>query len=162
MISQNFQNVPGGPFINVVGQTGTGNTFLSDNQPTAEWQATLSATYNRGPLAVTGNVRYVSDGIMDYNGVVPPAVAGTGQRTLSVNHVPSYQVFGLTSSYTFENVGPLKTFQVWGAIDNVFDKEPPIAPGGGAFGASNANGGTNAIFFDTLGRTFKLGLRTTF
>jgi outer membrane receptor protein involved in Fe transport len=162
MMDQNFQNVPGGPFINVVGQTGTGNSFLSDNQPTAEWQATLSATYNRGPLAVTGNVRYVSDGIMDYNGVVPPAVPGPGQRGISVNHVPSYQVFGLTSSYTFENVGPLKTFQVWGAVDNVFDKEPPIAVGGGAFGASNANGGTNAIFFDTLGRTFKLGLRTSF
>jgi iron complex outermembrane recepter protein len=164
MIDQNFQSLPGGPFVNVVGQTGTGNSFLSDNQPTAEWQATLSATFNQGPLSVTGNVRYVSDGVMDYLGVVPPDVPapGSNQRTLSTNSVPSYQVFGLTSSYMFENVGPMKSLQVWAAVDNLFDKEPPTAVGGGAFGASNANGGTNAIFFDTLGRSFKLGLRTSF
>ncbi len=71
MIDQKFQSVPGGPFINVVGQTGTGNSFLSDNQPTAEWQGTLSATYNQGPVSVTGQMRYVSDGIMDYLGALP-------------------------------------------------------------------------------------------
>jgi len=161
MIKQEFQNVPGGPFINVVGQTGTGNSFLSDNQPTADWQATLSTTYNQGPFSVTGNARYVSSGVMDYLGTTSATTDPT-LHTLSDNHVPSYAVFGLTSSYTFENVGPLKTMQVWAAVDNVFDKEPPVAVGGGAFGASNANGGTNAIFFDTLGRTFKLGLRTSF
>jgi outer membrane receptor protein involved in Fe transport len=81
---------------------------------------------------------------------------------LDVNRVPSYQVFTLSSSYEFGNIGPMKTLQVYGVIDNVLNKDPPIAVGGGAFGASNANGGTNAIFFDTLGRTFKVGLRTSF
>jgi hypothetical protein len=33
----------------------------------------------------------------------------------------------------------------------------PVAVGIGGFGASNNFGGTNATFFDTLGRTFKLG-----
>jgi hypothetical protein len=164
MIDQNFQSLPGGPFINVVGQTGTGNTFLSDNQPTAEWQATFSTTYNHGPLSVTGQMRYVSDGVMDYLGVVPPDVpaTGTNQRLISVNHVPSYQVFALTGSYLFEDVGPMKSLQVWAAVDNLFDKEPPIAPGGGAFGPANGTGGTNPVFFDTLGRSFKVGLRTAF
>jgi len=162
MMKQEFQNIPGGPFIDVVGQTGTANSFLSDNQPTADWQATFSTTYNRGPFSATGTMRYVSSGVMDYLGVVPPATPDATQHGLSVNHVPSYEVFGLTGSYTFDNIGPLKTMQVWAAVDNVFDKEPPVAVGGGAFGPSNANGGTNAIFFDTLGRTFKLGLRTSF
>ena len=164
MIDQDFQSLPGGPFVNVVGQTGTGNSFLSDNQPTAKWQSTLSATYNHGPWSLTGQGRYVSDGVMDYLGVVPPdtVTPGTAEHTLSDNHVPSYQVFTLAGSYVFENVGPMKTLQVWATIDNLFDKDPPIAVGGGAFGASNANGGTNAIFFDTLGRSFKLGLRTSF
>ena len=49
MIEQQFQPTPGQPFVNMVGQTGTGNSFLSDNQPTAEWLANLSSTYSRGP-----------------------------------------------------------------------------------------------------------------
>jgi hypothetical protein len=47
----------------------------------------------------------------------------------------------------------MQTLQVYCVVNNLFDKTPPIAVGGGAFGASNANGGTNAIFFDTLGRS---------
>jgi hypothetical protein len=162
MIEQNFQSVPGGPFVNVVGQTGTSNSFLSDNQPTAEWQATFSTTFNHGPMSVTGQVRYVSDGKIDYLGVLPGQTVPVGGRVESIDHVPSYQVFALTGSYMFENVGPMKTLQVWGAVDNLFDKDPPIAVGGGVFGPSNVNGGTNAIFFDTMGRSFKVGLRTSF
>jgi hypothetical protein len=162
MIDQNFQSVPGGPYVNLVGQTGTGNSFLSDNQPTAEWQGTLSATYNQGPVSVTSQMRYVSDGIMDYLGVLPGETVPTGGRTLSTTRVPSYQIFTLSGSYSFENVGPMKSLQVYGVIDNLFDKEPPIAVGGGAFGPSNTYGGTNPIFFDTLGRQFKIGLRTSF
>jgi iron complex outermembrane receptor protein len=45
-----------------------------------------------------------------------------------------------------------------GVVNNVFDRDPPIAPGSGA----NANGGTNAIYFDTLGRVFQIGVRTNF
>jgi iron complex outermembrane recepter protein len=173
MIDQLFQNTPGGAFINVVGQTGTGNNFLADNQPAAEWLANLSATWTRGPLSVTGQVRYVADGIMDFNGITPndprfaAIAAGTatvplGQRTISDNFVESYEVFALSGSYRWEGFGPLESVQIFGLVDNLFDKEPPIAPGGGAFGPANANGGTNPIFFDTQGRTFRLGVRTTF
>jgi hypothetical protein len=161
MIDQNFQSVPGGPFINVVGQTGTANSFLSDNQPTAEFIANLSATYNRGPLSVTGQVRYVGDGVMNYNGVVfdgtqptPPLVSADRNR------VPSYAVTSLNGSYTFSDLGPLKSMQMFLSIDNVFDREPPVATGTGFGGA--AFGGTNAVFYDTLGRAYRLGFRTTF
>ncbi len=162
MIDQRFQSSPGNPVINVVGQTGTGNSFLSDNQPTSKWIANLSATYNHGPISVTGQGRYVSSGVMDYLGAVPPATPPAGGRTLSTNDVPSYQVFSLSGSYMFSDWGPLKSFQVFGVVDNVLDKTPPTATGGGAFGPSNGNGGTNPVFFDTQGRTFRLGVRTTF
>lgn len=162
MIKQNFQSVPGGPFVNVVGQTGTGNSFLSDNQPTAKWQSMLSTTYLRGPLSITGTMRYVSAGIMDYMAALPGETVPTGGRVVSVNRVPSYQVYGLSSGYELTNVGPMPSVTLYGAVNNLFDKDPPIAVGGGAFGPSNANGGTNSVFFDTLGRSFKIGLRASF
>ncbi len=162
MIDQKFQALPGGPFVNVVGQTGTGNNFLSDNQPTAKWVSNLSATYNQGPLSVTGQARYVSSGTMDYLGALPGQPAPANGRTVSVNSVPSYAVFSMSGAYSFENLGVLKSLQVFGVINNLFDRDPPVAVGGGAFGPSNGFGGTNPVFFDTQGRTFKLGIRTTF
>jgi outer membrane receptor protein involved in Fe transport len=162
MIEQKFQALPNGPFIDVVGQTGTGNSFLADNQPTADWVGSLIATYAHGPLSVTGNVRYVSSGIKDYNFTSGTPTPGSQERNLSDNHVPSYQVFGLSGSYDFNDLGVLKVLQVFAAVDNVFDKSPPIAVGGGPFGPSNGFGGSNPVFFDTLGRTYRVGVRTTF
>ena len=77
---------------------------------------------------------------------------------MNVNRVPSYQVFALAGSYKFESVGPMKDLQVYGVVNNLFDRNPPIAPGN----ANNINGGTNAIYFDTLGRAFQSGVRTDF
>jgi outer membrane receptor protein involved in Fe transport len=163
MLKQLFQAQPGGAFINVVGQTGTGNSFLADNQPAAKWIANLSSTFNHGPYSMTGQVRYVGAGIMDYNGVLGRAATpGTTERSMSVNRVPSYQVFSLSGSYMFENLGVLSSLQIFGVVDNVFDRDPPVAPGSGPVTPSNANGGTNAVYFDTQGRTFRLGVRTTF
>ena len=126
---------------------------------------TLSATFNRGPLSVTGQGRFVSHGTNNYRGVTAdangnyatPPLSGA---TLQDNYVPSYQVFTLSGSYKWENVSVLKDLQVFGVIDNLFDKEPPFAAGNGSGG--NANGGTNAVYFDTMGRSFRLGVRTNF
>jgi iron complex outermembrane receptor protein len=162
MIDQKLQELPNGPFVNIVGQTGTGNSFLSDNQPTADWVANLTTTWTHDALSVTGSVRYVSSGIMDFNAVPGTPTPGTNQRNLSTNRVPSYSLFTLTGAYDFQDLGVLKSLQVFAVVDNLFDKEPPIAVGGGPFGPSNGFGGTNPVFFDTLGRTYKLGIRTTF
>ena len=162
MLDQNFQPTPGAPTINVVGQTGTGNSFLSDNQPTSKWRANLSATFSHGPISVTGQGTYISSGVMDYLGAVPPDVPPAGGRTVSANSVASFAMFSLSGSYMFSDWGPLKSFQVFGVVNNLLDKSPPTASGGGAFGPSNGNGGTNPVFFDTQGRTYRLGIRTTF
>jgi iron complex outermembrane recepter protein len=132
------------------------------------------ATWNMGPASITGQMRYVSDGIFDYRGVSlgdpclntgpngTPVASNATCRSISTNRVPSYTVFSLNGSYRFEDVGPLSMLQVYASIDNLFDKDPPVAVGGGAFGPSNMNGGTNAVFFDTMGRAFRIGVRSTF
>ena len=107
-------------------------------------------------------MRYVSSGEMDYRGAAPGDAnyGQTGITTLSTNSVPSYQVYALNASYTFNDLGFAKSLQLWGGIDNLFDKDPPVATGSG-FGGS-VNGGTNAVFFDTIGRAYKVGVRMTF
>ena len=100
---------------------------------------------------------------MNYYGITPGdpgyATALPPLVTMSNNEVPAYSVFNLTGSYDFKLRGST-TRQVFAAVDNVFDKNPSIAAGSG-FGG-NANGGTNTVFFDSLGRAFRVGLRATF
>jgi iron complex outermembrane receptor protein len=158
-----------GATIDVLGQTGTSNNFLSDNQPSAKWIGNLSATYNNGAFSTTAQMRYVSSGLVDYRGSQPgdsnygallPGSTTDRYVQLSTNSVPSYEVFALNASYTFSDLGIAKSLQIWGGIDNLFDKDPPIATGDGFGGA--VNGGTNAVFFDTIGRAYKLGVRASF
>ena len=165
MIDQLYQPVPGQPFRQLVGQTGTANSFLSDNQPAPEWQSTLSATFNHGPLSITGQLRYVSDGSVNYLGITCPAgstsatcVAPAGGNTYDLNAVSSYTLANLSGSYSFDNMFGTKTLQIFGAISNLFDKDPPLAAGA----SPNGNGGTNPVFFDTMGRSYRLGLRVAF
>jgi iron complex outermembrane recepter protein len=162
MSEQKFQPTPGQPFVNVVGQTGTSNSFLSDYQPTADWIANLSATYLHGPFTLTGQARYVASGVMNYYGITPDdpgyATAAPPLVTMSTNSVPSYSVFTLSGSYALETRGP--QVQLFATINNLFDKNPPIAAGSG-FGG-NSNGGTNAVFFDLPGRAYRVGVRMTF
>jgi hypothetical protein len=164
MLEQSFQPTPTLPYVDVVGQTGTSNSFLSDNQPSAEWIANFSTTYIRGAATVTGQMRYVSDGIMNWRGVTPndpgyPTVPAGG-ATLDRNKVASYAIFALSGSYTFEDLGAFNSLQLFGVVNNLFDKDPPIATGTGFGGAQN--GGTNAVFYDTMGRSFRLGARINF
>ncbi len=78
------------------------------------------------------------------------------------NHVPSYYVVGLNTTYSFENLGGLKGAQVFVQISNLLNKTPPFADGGGGFGPANSYGGTNPIFFDTFGLAWRAGFRLSF
>jgi iron complex outermembrane recepter protein len=161
MFRQEFQNNPRTALVNIVGQTGNSNSFLSDNQPQPKWTGSLTGTYQQGPLSVTSQMRFIGHGIMDYNNPSGGANA-LGNPVLPRTEVPSYQVFTLSGAYTFENLGTVSGLQVFGVVDNLFDKEPPFASGITAFGLANSNGGTNATFFDTLGRMYRVGVRMTF
>ena len=158
MLEQSLQLVPGQPFVDVVGQTGNANSFLSDFQSSAKWLGNLSATYLNGPFSTTLSARYVSSGKRDYLGVTPQdanyASAPANYVRYDTNSVPSYTVLGMNASYRFDKAGLANGVEVWGNISNLLDKDPPMVGGG--------TGGTNPVFFDTIGRYYKVGVRMSF
>jgi iron complex outermembrane recepter protein len=178
-----------GCFTNsILGQTGSGNGFLNDYTADARWRGSLIVTWQQGPISITPSMNFVSHGIQDYLGLTPnsgllynqvlygnmqgvnPATCGAnctpltadiknhGYHPMNDNHVPSYFLFNLNTTYTFKD-GPASGLQLYAQVNNVFNKKPPFADGGGNFGPTNLNGGTNPIFFDTIGLAWRGGFR---
>jgi iron complex outermembrane receptor protein len=175
---QDFQSYPGGPVYSIVGQTGTGNGFLNDYTPSARWRGSLFITWMQGPISLTPNMSFVSHGVMDYLGVtpaqgalytetiagtLPPALAAYNFHPMPYNYVPSYFLFGFNATYSLDNVQTgLKGLQVFAQVNNVLNKTPPFTGGENAFGPANSYGGTNPIFFDVLGLSYRVGFRMAF
>jgi len=108
-------------------------------------------------------VRYVDDGVVDRTRIGPddPAFVATAaaspangnRQSINLNTLSSYEVYTLSGSYDFE-LQDGKGLQVWGSINNLTDEDPPLYGGG--------TGGTNAIFYSTAGREYRMGLRMNF
>lgn len=143
------------PATDIVGAVGNAVGFLSDYASAADFTGSLTATWVRGNFSLTGNMRYVDDGIVErtrrgpeqegYNAALPGSV--------SFNSVDSYEVYSTTAMYDFSLSGG-NLLQLWGSINNLTDEEPPLYGG--------ATGGSNAIFYSTAGREYRVGLRLGF
>jgi outer membrane receptor protein involved in Fe transport len=82
--------------------------------------------------------------------VVAPGQAGydpTNINSINNNSVPSALYVNLAASYDVTH-----HLSLFGNIQNLFNKTPPIAPGGNGYP-------TNPVYFDTYGMTWKIGVR---
>jgi iron complex outermembrane recepter protein len=145
------------PPINYAGTSGPTGAFGSFNTA-PKWQGNAFVTYRRGPFTGTVQARYVGPGrflVLTAAGGPPvdPSDAGyatTDPNSITDNSVDSAIYVNLAASFDVtENI------QVFGSLNNALDKDPPIAPGGNGFP-------TNPVYFDTYGRTFRLGARVNF
>jgi iron complex outermembrane receptor protein len=139
----------------IAGQTGN-EGFLPDYTSAADWSINLIASFASGPLTITTQGRYTSEGKLDL--VSPrrdPSDAlydPTRVNSIVDNTVPSYLTQNLTVSYDFD-VRDTEA-ELWLSVNNLWDKEPPFSAGG--------TGGVNGIFYDTLGRSYRVGVRLNF
>ena len=139
----------------IAGQTGN-EGFLPDYTSAAEWNINLIASYNTGRLTLTTQGRYTSDGTLDL--VSPrrdpsdPLYNPLLVNSIVDNTVPSHFTQNVTASYDFD-FGGTET-EIWMSVNNIWDKDPPFSAGG--------TGGVNGIFYDTMGRTYRLGVRLNF
>jgi iron complex outermembrane receptor protein len=137
----------------ISGQTGGDTGFFSDWAGAPDWAHNLVFTYARGPFNFTAQGRYVTDGIIDkqtpktdptqpgYN----PGLIGSVNDNLTDSHF----TLNLNGSYNFELGNSM--MEVFASIDNVLDEDPQFSSG--------ATGGINAIYYPTLGPTYRLGMR---
>jgi hypothetical protein len=149
---------------NIAGTVGNAVGFLSDYASAADFTGNLTATWTRGNFSLTGQMRYVDDGIIARDRIGPDdaafvataaaSAANGGRQSTTLNALDSYEVYTVSGSYDFQLQGG-NGLQVWGSINNLTDEDPPLY-------GTNLGGGTNAIFYNTAGREYRMGLRMNF
>jgi iron complex outermembrane receptor protein len=154
--------------IDIAGQTGPASGFLADYQSAPDWLANFVVSYATGRFIGTVQTRFTSAGKLDAlraspedpgydflvdNNYSSPSGLEIVPSSINRNRVPSHVTFNLSGSYDFE-MRDADSTQVYALVTNVLDRDPPISPTG--------VGGANAIFFDTLGRSYRVGVRMKF
>lgn len=112
-----------------------------------KWRGQATVTYDIGGFSTTLTSRYVSGGVLN---------KAWGPGDIDDNSTASRIYFDLSASYTFARTWGTE-MQIFGIVQNLFDKGPAVsvATSGNAFSSV----GTNANFFDTVGRQFRIGVR---
>jgi outer membrane receptor protein involved in Fe transport len=155
-----FQDTISLAIRDVAGQSGSGFGFLPDVAPAPEWVGNLIATYVRDRFTISGQARYTGSGKLDLLtprlGPDDPGYNPNLTGSVSDSNVSSHMTFNLSGSYDLR-IGSMERTELFASINNVFDEDPPFS-GNNDF----STGGSNAAFFDTLGRTYRIGLRMTF
>jgi outer membrane receptor protein involved in Fe transport len=140
------------------------STFIPGVAASPKWVGNFSASYLVGSLTTTLSARYIGAAVLDLASCDPEQAAqgcpyymdADGNLlggSIDNNQVKPYFNFALNGSYNLK-VGNLRQFQVFGSINNLFDKSPPYT-GGGISGAS-------AGYHDIMGRAYRFGVRVKF
>ena len=118
------------------------------------WLFSTVGTYRTGPWQVSAQVRYIPKSIYDTTLVGPdnPAYDPTLANSISDNTVPARTYVNLSMQYELK-LGQVQ-MQLYGVINNLLDRDPPLVP--------TANVMTNASYYDTIGRAYKVGARFKF
>jgi iron complex outermembrane receptor protein len=146
---------------NFAGQTGPTGAF-GDFNTVPKWQGNAFVTYANGPFTGVIQIRYVGSGKygvtdsgtgLPFIGAGEPGYSTVYPASINNNSVASATYMNISLNYTlpfFNTDG--RSLQIFGTLQNVFDKYPPVAPGGNGYP-------TNPVYFDTFGRTWKAGVR---
>jgi len=113
-----------------------------------DWTVDGLVSWTFDKLTLTGHGRYLSKGKLDELLVGPEddGYSITLPNSVSSNRVKARAYFDLSANFR-----ATEQFELFGAVNNLFDKDPPLAP--------SAQGGTNQVYFDPIGRYFKVGAR---
>jgi hypothetical protein len=137
------------------GQSGPVASFGGFNT-SPDWQATAWLTYARDRFSTTLETRYVGSGSLNATWFDSPPGSASNRQPFSVsdNTVDDAYYLSWSGSFDFARSDG-NSWEVFWAINNLLDEDPPVAPGGNLYP-------TNPVFFDTIGQRVRLGARLTF
>jgi iron complex outermembrane recepter protein len=116
-----------------------------------EWLTSMFLTYSTDRYSATWSGRYISSGIFNALWTGPDSRAYDPSLPLTVNdnRVNSAFYMTLAGSYNF-NVGD-SSLQLFAQVNNLANRKPPSVPG--------LQYPTNPVYFDQIGRSFRVGVR---
>jgi len=134
-----------GDVVDRAGQTGNSAGLAA---PDLTLNGTVTYAAPRWSVTVQG--RYIGQGLYDAQRIGPndPAYASTRLNSISDNIVDSRFYVNLFGSVF---VDADKRFELFGSVSNLFNRAPPPAPETQFY--------TNPVYFDTLGRYYRAGVR---
>ena len=145
--------------IDTVGQIRQ-TTFIPGLAATPKWTGNIITSYLMGDLSLSLSARYIGGAKLDKQWGDSPDDANymnaAGQflgGSVDNNDVKPYFNFALNGSYNLQ-VNGMRQVQVFGSINNLFDKDPPYS-GGYVSGASPQ-------YHDIMGRAYRMGVRLRF
>ena len=150
------------PAINYAGQSGP-VVDGGDFNPAPPWIWNAFVSYDNEGFNTTLSWRRYSEGIYHINRIGPEDAGydPTRENSINTNRVKGASYFGLAMSYQIPmGSGGDRYIELFGAVDNLFDRKPPIAPGGGSGGGSNYP--TNPVYYDTFGSKWRAGIRVRY
>jgi len=134
--------------VDVVDQAGANN----GNTPNWKWLAV--ETYDSGRLTLTAQQRWFSDGNFGNQYVVCQSncpASTSNHPTINYNFMPGAFYLDIGGSYKFA-----PGIQAYFKVDNLLDHDPTPAP------QTNTGLDVNPALYDTLGRTYRAGIRFNF
>jgi iron complex outermembrane recepter protein len=133
---------------NRVGQLGALNRVTG----VPHWSGNADILYRADRWQVNLQTRWVGPGL--YSTELREGCCAA--NTIADNSVAGYAVFNLGAQYDFKVLGG-RDLQVFGTINNLLDRAPPYLPSGALGGANESS--VNPVFYDAIGRAFKVGMR---
>ena len=145
------------PTIDYAGQSGPA-VEGGDFYPTPKWMWNALIGYERNRVTATMTIRHIGRGVLNHEWIGPedPGYAPGLANSASLNRVPARTYVGFALSCAIPFGG-----EIFGSIENLFDRKPPVAPGGTTSVLVSAYP-TNPVFFDTFGMRWKTGIRLQF
>jgi len=138
--------------IDTSGATVTSTDRVGFNVP--EWKGAVRFMYTLNRLQVQTQARMFSQMLFSNTLIGPddPRYSPTLPNSVNDNTLPAGIYWSLSASYNIVD-RPNQTLQIFGVVDNLFDKDPPIQ----AIELTKGSG----IQYDLVGRAFKIGARLT-
>lgn len=127
----------------------------------ARWRYRLSAGYDLDPINVILTARGVSAGVYDNTNIecsTACPVSTTLNRTVGENDIKGAWYFDLSLTYKFLENDDGDEAEAFLNVRNIADTDPALVAQGPA-GTSFLGQPANATLYDTLGRTFRAGVR---